>query len=238
MSQIRILIVEDEPIIAEDLRRQLAKLDFDVAEPVESGEEALDFLSDHEVDLVLMDIQLAGDLDGIDTAQQVRIRYDYPVIFLTSNTDESSFKRAKLAEPEAFLSKPFRGRDLEFAISLALDGGHVDGPDEDMVWYNDRIFVKSKDWLIKVKIEDLLWIEAEGCYCTIHTVEKAHTIVSTLKKFQESVTHKDLMRVHRSYVVNLDQVDQINESYLGIGDKAIPIGRSYKASVQKVFRKV
>lgn len=236
----QILIVEDEPIIAADLTFELEKLGYTVLESVESGEEAIALVkTDIPIHLILMDIQLEGHLDGIDTAHEILKTLPVPIIFLTSNTDDKHFARAKLTNPAAFLSKPFRIADLKHTIALALETtATAETPPEDDVWFDDRLFVKTKDWMVRIKIEDLLWLGAEGCYCTLQTAEKSYTIVSTLKKFESIIQHKSLMRVHRSYMVNLRAIDKISESHLAIGNKVIPIGRSYKAEVHKLFTKL
>ncbi len=233
----KILIVEDEPIIAADLANELEKLGYSVIDCVESGEEAIELIKANTIHLILMDIRLEGHLDGIDTAQAISKFSQVPIVFLTSNTDEKSFARAKMTKPAAFLSKPYRLSDLKFSIALALEETNTDNIPEDEVWFEDRLFVKTKDWMIRIKVEELLWIEAEGCYCNLQTLNKSYTIVSTLKKFESIIQHRYLKRIHRSFMVNLDAVDKISEGYLAIGEKAIPIGRSYKGEVQKLFRR-
>ena len=120
MSKIKILIVEDEPIIAADLRNQLNKLDYLVSSILESGEEAIDFVREKQPDVILMDIQLAGEMDGIEAAMEISKSHSIPIIFLTSNVDPTTFKRAQSANPNSFLSKPFRITDLIHSIELAL----------------------------------------------------------------------------------------------------------------------
>lgn len=236
----KILIVEDEPIIAADLAFELEKLGYEVVQNVESGEEAIDLIKNNiPIHLILMDIQLEGHLDGIDTAHEILKSHKIPIVFLTSNTDEKYFARAKLTKPAAFLSKPFRISDLRNTIALTLENVSTSNdPPEDEVWFEDRLFVKTKDWLVRIKIEDLLWVEAEGCYCTLRTTDKSYTVVSTLKKFETVIQNKFLKRIHRSYMVNINAIDKISESHLAIGNKIIPIGRSYKIAVQKLFRKL
>lgn len=244
MAKIKILIVEDEPIIAADLERQLRKMDYEVLTSVESGEEAIEIAKNDSPDLILMDVQLEGDLDGVDTAHQISKICDATIIFLTSNTDERTFSRARLTNPHAFLSKPFRKHDLKHSIELAISNmphlseGEQPEEDPDPLWMNDRIFIKSKNWMVKIQMDDLLWIEADSCYCTLKTTEKDYTIVSTLKKFSQQIPNKELLRVHRSYIVNLTKVDKISDTHLSIGKTVIPIGRSYKETVFKLFQRL
>jgi len=237
----RILIVEDEPIIATDLHFELDKLGYEDVQIVDSGEDALATINSEKYDLILMDIQLSGQLDGIDTAHQIQKLEDIPIIYLTSNTDNKSFGRAKLTSPRAFLSKPFRSIDLRHAITLALEEegeANSDSENEDEIWYDDRFFIRSKEWLIKINVDDLLWIEADGCYCKLHTTDKEHTIISTLKKFESEAPGKKFKRVHRSYMVNLDAIEKLSENYVSIRNQTIPVGKNYKHALLDTFKRM
>lgn len=116
----RILIVEDEAVVAADLQDRLRSAGFDVEEPVASGERALEVGPRLLPDLVIMDIRLAGQLDGVDTARKLRDRMDVPVIFLTAFDDPAMFERARLVEPHAYLRKPFDERELVLNLHIAL----------------------------------------------------------------------------------------------------------------------
>ena len=115
-----ILIVEDENIVALDMKMRLESLGYRVLGVVDSGPAALDFLSVNTPDLVLMDIKLKGNVDGIETARLARERLDVPIIFVTAFTDEQTLDRAKLASPYGYIVKPFHERELRIAIELAL----------------------------------------------------------------------------------------------------------------------
>ncbi len=120
MSQASIFIVEDELIEAEDIRQTLEKQGYTVAGSARSGESVLELLTTIHPDLVLMDIHLAGILDGIDTAGKIRNLYHLPVIFLTAYADEITLGRAKYTEPYGYVLKPFDERELHSAIEMAL----------------------------------------------------------------------------------------------------------------------
>lgn len=114
------MVVEDEAIVAEDLRQTLTELGYEVPEVIHSGEEAVDRTGVEIPDLILMDISLAGGVDGIKAAESVHARYDIPVIFLTSHSDYDTFNRSILTDPSAFLLKPFDSIHLHYAIETAL----------------------------------------------------------------------------------------------------------------------
>jgi DNA-binding NtrC family response regulator len=115
-----ILVVEDEAVVAEDLQHRLGELGYDVAGWAASGEDAVQLAEEALPDLVLMDIRICGELDGIDAAHAIRERSDVPVIFVTAFADADTLARAKAVEPFGYIVKPFSDRDLETSIELAL----------------------------------------------------------------------------------------------------------------------
>jgi len=115
-----ILVVEDEAIVANDIRDTLIGLGYDVSGTAKSGELALEKTAETRPDLVLMDIHLAGKLDGIETAGQIHTKYGIPVIFLTAYADSALLERAKVAEPYGYIVKPYEERGLHSAIEMAL----------------------------------------------------------------------------------------------------------------------
>lgn len=115
----RVLIVEDELIIAQDLSQTLRRIGHSVTDVVTSGEAALATVARQPPDLVLMDIRLSGAMDGIEAARQIYSRWGVPVVFLTAHADDQTLREALLAEPWAYLLKPFDERELEVAIAVA-----------------------------------------------------------------------------------------------------------------------
>jgi len=120
MSQAKILIVEDENIVALDIQNQVESLGYTVAAAVRSGERAIEKVDETRPDLVLMDTQLSGSRDGIQAAEHIHDRFDLPVIYLTAYADEETLQRAKVTEPYGYILKPFEARELHSAIEIAL----------------------------------------------------------------------------------------------------------------------
>ncbi len=120
MPAARIFIVEDEKIVSRDLQNVLESMGYGVAGVATSGEEAVGAISGLRPDIVLMDIMLKGEMDGIDAAEKVRADFDVPVIYLTAYADDTTLQRAKITEPYGYLIKPFDERDLSIAIEMAL----------------------------------------------------------------------------------------------------------------------
>jgi len=116
----RVLIVEDERVVARDIEQQLTELGYQCAGSASTGEQALALVQSVQPDLVLMDIQLAGAMDGITAAQQIRDQFALPVVFLTAYTADDVLARAKLTEPFGYILKPFSERELRTVLSMAL----------------------------------------------------------------------------------------------------------------------
>jgi len=120
MNKPRILIAEDERIVAEDIKRSLERFGYEISAIVASGQAAIKKAKEGNPDLVLMDIVLEGALDGIEAAQEIRNQFKIPVVFLTAYADEHTLLRAKLAEPYGYIMKPFEDRELYAAIEITL----------------------------------------------------------------------------------------------------------------------
>jgi PAS domain S-box-containing protein len=122
----RVLVVEDEGIVARDITNILVRLGYEVAAAVFSGEEAVDAAERARPHLVLMDVVLQGEMDGITAAHHIREALDIPVIYLTAYADHGTLERAKLTQPYGYLLKPFEEVDLRFSIEMALYKHHME----------------------------------------------------------------------------------------------------------------
>jgi signal transduction histidine kinase len=120
MTKTTVIVVEDEPIIAMDTRRRLTKLGYEVGAVLDTAAAALEAIAQCQPDLVLMDIQIHGDVNGIQAAVQIQEQYNLPVIFLTAHADTATLEQAKITQPYGYLVKPFENHDLSTAIEIAL----------------------------------------------------------------------------------------------------------------------
>ncbi len=126
MAIARILIVEDEMLIAEDLACSLESLGFEITETATRGEQALRIVEELAPDLILMDIKLKGEIDGIEAAEQILSRFDIPIVYLTAYAEEDLFERAKRTAPYGYIGKPFGAMDLRNTIEVALHKHEAD----------------------------------------------------------------------------------------------------------------
>ncbi|MBK7871631.1 MAG: response regulator [Saprospiraceae bacterium] len=240
-TPIKLLIVEDDMIIAANISLQLSNLGYEVTAIVPRGEEAILQLEENQPDIVLLDIHLKGALDGIATAQEMQKNADIPIIYLTANADEATFNRAKATRPYAFISKPFKKLDLQRAIELTISrmaenqdiATEQESAREAPFILSDRIFVRHKDSMVKIFLEDILYIEADRNYCRIFTKNKEYLLAITLKIMEEKLPPQHFIRIHRSYIVNIVQVDEVAESHVVIARKAIPLSKSLREELLK-----
>lgn len=141
----QILIVEDEIIIAEGLQRKLKTMGYAVPVTVSSGEEAVKKVKENNPDLVLMDIVIYGKMDGIETAAQIH-SLDIPVVYLTAYADEKTLERAKITEPFGYLIKPFKERELQITIEIALYKHEM----EKKLKESEKNLREKNQWLVAV----------------------------------------------------------------------------------------
>lgn len=239
----RILIVEDDMIIAANISLQLSKLGYEVTGIESRGEDAVNHAIENHPDIILMDIQLKGGMNGIDAAKKIQEKTAIPLIYLTANSDEASFQKAKETKPYAFISKPFNKLNLERTIELVAEKikeEKIETEDSDSLIesLDDRIFIRNNGKLIKLMLDEILYIEADRNYCNIFTNSQNYLIVSPLNAFCQKIESRDFLRVHRSYVVNLKKLDAVADSHLEIMRKIIPISKMYKEDLMRSIRKV
>ena len=238
-EKIIILIVEDDMIIGNHISIVLAQAGYEVMGIMPSGEAALVQIETTPPDLILMDISLKGVLDGIETAKRIKEKFGTPLIFLTANSDQATFKRAKEAHPLAFIAKPFNAINLIRAIELAalnLGEKSENVPDtptsEDVstaLLLNDRIFVRNKSRMVKLFVKDIHYIEADRNYCKIYATNREYLLSTPMKNFAEQLNSPSFQRIHRSYIVNMEHIDELDDHFVFIGKTHLPISKSYKA---------
>jgi DNA-binding LytR/AlgR family response regulator len=240
-TPLKILIVEDEMIIAANISLQLTMLGYEVTGIIPRGEEALLHIKGQQPDIVLLDINLKGKIDGIETALIMQEDFNIPIIYLTANADEANFNRAKATNPYAFISKPFKKLDLQRAIELTSNHLKLENETkkkssittEEPLVLDDCIFVRHHEKMVKISIKDILYIEAERNYCRIYAKGKEYLIVTTLKDIDEKLPQDHFLRIHRSFIVNISQIDEIATTHVVVSKKAIPISKQLKSELLK-----
>lgn len=237
--KIKILLVEDEVLVAEDIAGDLDKEGFDVTEIVISGDEAIEAIERNPPDIVLMDINIKGKLDGIETAAIVNESFQIPIIYVTANTSHQFVSRALETSPHAFLSKPFNQKDLNIAIELAIHRHNNFILNEEKKGVDlGAVFLKNGDAHEKVKIDEILIIHASGSYSTVHTTHRKYTLTLNLHNFEKKLKEGVLKRVHRSFIVNITKVERIEGNKLIVGEHEVPVSNAYRQEVASYFNRI
>ena len=199
MSNEKILIVEDERIIALDLQRRLENFGYIITTIVSNGKNAIESVESDPPDIILMDIMLSGDIDGIDTAEIVKERYEIPVIFLTAYSDEQTLERAKQVEPIGYILKPFKEKELHTSIDIALYKYRID---RKLKW-QERWYSAMFD-----SIEDgIIATDTEGKVCFVNPV--CEHLLRTTESELEGQTLNDVLEIYDSQTGRLDFSDLV-----------------------------
>jgi len=242
---IKILIVEDNVIIADDMQSMLEEIGYEIVDNVIVYEQAVEVLKSKQVDLVLIDIILASDKTGIDLGKHIRENYDIPFIFVTSNSDRATVENAKTVKPNGYLVKPFEQQDLYTSIEIALSNfiygkqtatnttNDENGASDDNVAMSnsilkDSIFVKKQHLYYRIQFGDIHFIKADNVYLEVNTADKKFLVRSPLKDYLEKLPKNKFYRAHKSYIVNVDHIDAINSKDIMINNNLIPISKDFK----------
>lgn len=240
MPIISISIVEDDVIIADDLADMLVSLGYEVAWHATRYGEAVEMLAEKTPDLLLLDVQLIGKLDGIDLAKFVQEQYAIPFIFLTANSDIITIERAKTVKPLAYLTKPFTKSLLFSAIEIAFDNfnGLIERKSSRDInsKYDEAIFVKDGNGYQKVICADIAFIQSEGNYLLIKMKDSKQIVVrATLAEMLSSLDQRIFVRIHRSYAVNSKQIEKVFTDEIIVLGTALPLSKSYREELKQTL---
>lgn len=245
----KILLIEDEFILSTDLSETLETEGYEVVFVADNGQDALDFYQNNEVDLVLCDINIHGDWDGIHTVEQLIAVKPVPIIYLTALSDTDTLERAKKTFPAAYIPKPYHITNLRMAIEMAINNFAIklqhltilrdekseNASKEMILQVNDDIFIKQNYQFVKFPMSDVLFLEAENIYTNIVTLNKKYVIRQTITHVLERLPIKQLVRVHRSFAVNISKIESFNEHEITLGNYQIPLSRTFKDEFMKYF---
>jgi DNA-binding LytR/AlgR family response regulator len=229
MDHARILIVEDEPLIAEDLAAMLTDLGHVVCARAHDAVSALVAARRERPQLVLLDIQLVEGEDGIHVADALQ-EMGMPYIYVTSHTDPITMARVAATRPQGFVIKPFEEEDLRTQLVIAFARMQQVTTTTDRVVGAD-LLVRDKGRLVKVPINDIRYAEADNNYVVVHTDERRFVISSTLSALEERLGSPDLVRIHRGYLVDVRRITALREREAQLNDVVLPVGRTHRAAL-------
>lgn len=246
-DQIHVMIVEDESIVAMDLAAGLELDGYVVVGIADNFTEAVQLFTSSQVDILLMDINIHGDRDGVETATALMKLKPVPLIYLTAYTDAKTVERVKHTNPSAFLTKPYNIDNVRIAIDLALHNFADAKPAEEtgkvltlphnaekrterdqLLQFKEYIFVKQNYRFVKFRLSEILFAEADNNYVNIHTPQQKFVLRLSLSDLIDRLQFPRLMRVHRSFAINLDEISSFDDQLIMVGAHEIPLGRNYR----------
>ncbi|MBL7473394.1 LytR/AlgR family response regulator transcription factor [Robertkochia sediminum] len=235
---IKILIVEDNVIIADDMQSMLEEIGYNIVANVVDYESAVEALENNDVDLALLDIMLATEKTGIDIGKYIRENKNIPFIFVTSNSDKATVENAKSVKPNGYLVKPFEQQDLFTSIEIALcnfndqaaaaPAAEKEKGGESNTILRNSIFVKKNQHYHRIAFDDIHYVKADNVYLEVHTKDKSYLVRSAMKDYIEKLPSHQFFRAHKSYIVNLEHIQAINTRDIVINGETIPISKDFR----------
>lgn len=249
-TRVQILVVEDEAVLALDLAELLESEGYAVVGTAASGPQALELFRQHRVDLLLCDIRLQGPWDGIETARRLATERPVPLVYLTALADRATLTRALPTAPAAYLAKPVNVAGLRAAIEVALASRKPEAEPapptpgrpaeassrETILRLDQHIFLKHNYQFVRLALADIVLLEADNTVTTLVTTGPRYSLRMSLTAALERLAYPSLVRVHRSFAVNLTHVSAFSETEATLHDLAVPLGRQYKADFLRHFQ--
>jgi DNA-binding LytR/AlgR family response regulator len=247
MSQeISILIVEDEVLIAQDLKEILEETGYTEIFKARNYHQAIDALNAHQIDIVLLDINLNDTKSGIDLGNHIHQQLHIPFIYITSYSDAETITNVKQTKPSAFLLKPYSKELLLASIEIALFNfssnlnaanknieDKVDESSDNDLIINNHLMVKDNHRYIKISLDDILWFESDKNYVAVKTLHKKHLLRASLKKLQETLPANKFVKCNKQFIVNMQQIESFSSNTIAIKGNEISISRNEQEEVLK-----
>ncbi|MFC3879689.1 LytR/AlgR family response regulator transcription factor [Algoriphagus namhaensis] len=237
MKEERILIVEDEISIAENIQEILELLGYVNIDIANSANQCIKVIKKYRPDLIFMDIKLKGDKDGIELGEIVKQMVDAPLVYVTSYSDPTIIERAKRINPAGFIVKPFNTNDIHAIVEIVLynkrtkpstEAPSVAVVSDSPFLVNDAVFIKADNAFEKVPYEDIYYVEANGNMVGIFTRNREYSIRKSMKEIEDILPSNLFLRVQKSYIVNLGQIESFNTKEITMSQGAVvQVGRQY-----------
>lgn len=237
MKTPRLLIVEDDPAYQISLEMLIENLDFGFV-IVASAEAALAQAEQTRFDLALLDINLASAMTGIELAGLLMPQYGIPVIFLTGNDDLDTYEKARQTAGAAYLVKPVNALTLRSIIETTLQKNSFDLQADKKKPANagsapaapDFFYLKLKGRSVRVMTHEIMYVQADGNYCYLHTKQRRFVVKTSLSKVKEKLPASSFVQIHRSYLTQLRCITRVDlaTQTVQIEQEHLPLGAHYK----------
>ena len=249
-NPIAILIVEDEVLIAQDLKEILEEVGYDEIHKARDYQRAVELINTQIFDLILLDINLNDSKSGVDLANYLNENCQIPFIFITSYSDATTIANVKQTRPSGFLLKPYNKDLLLASIEIALFNYSIKqnaaekpienvalAEEETDLVINDHLLIKNNYHYIKIALSDILWFESDNNYVEIKTLQKKFVIRCSLKRLLDQLPINDFVKCHRQFIINIFQVESFKTNEVKIQGVTIPISRNTQDEVLKMLKR-
>lgn len=227
IEHLKILIVDDEVLIAEDIKDILHEFGYANTALAHSKKEAIELLKNFSPHVVLLDIRMEHELEGFELANIINEEYTMPFIFITAHSDVATIKKIITTQPFAYITKPVKKSDLFANISLLA---------EQLIRKEKQsIHIKDGHKTYIINPEDILYIESEGNYINIYTKEKRYLSRQSMESILNELDASRFIRVHRSYIVNKLHIKRFSKKEIEINSVKIPVSRSLTDSIENLL---
>ena len=227
-----VYVVEDMAISRIGLEAMLVKNNYEIAGSSAKAETAWDEMQGLAIDIILLDINLAGQKNGIWLAQQIRKYLKIPIVFLTAYGDQKTLKEVLDIKPEGYLMKPYQEPTLMTTIAIALTNSLEKHQEHSALVIketeNDVVHLKVGRTVVKLKTSAILFAKSEGNYVQITLATKRYVIRKKLTSFLEELPKGQFLQCHRRYIVNLKKIDFFGTDAITIQNIEIPTSLKYQ----------
>lgn len=215
MDNIKVLIVDDEVLIAESLKDILVSFGIKYFLLAHNKAEAIKGLGEFKPDLVLLDIRMEKELDGLEIGSLLSNNFQIPFIYVTAHSDINTIKELVKTKPAGYITKPFKKTELLVNINLAIEN----------IKPKTQLTIKDGYDTILIPFNDIVYIEGEGNYVNIYCTSKKHACRQSLEAISKDLDKELFFKVHRSYIINLQKIKQFTKKNVLVNDISIPIAR-------------
>ena len=232
----KIYIVEDIAISRMSLETMLLENNYGVSGSAAKAETAWAEIQNTFPDLILLDINLSGEKNGIWLAQQVRKHLNIPIVYLTAFGDQQTLKDVLETKPNGYLMKPYQEPTLLTTIDIALHNFAESQKEvaafKEQSSHTNFIFIKDKYMKVKINVNDIYYVKSDGNYIEITLKNKTHVVRNKLLVFKEELPNTLFFQSHQRYLVNIDKVTILKKNVIIIKNQEIPLSLKYKLTLK------
>jgi two-component system, LytTR family, response regulator LytT len=230
MENLKILIVDDEVLIAEDLKDILTGFGHKLIDLAHSKAEAIKKLDTFKPDVALLDIRMEKEMDGLELGEHINSTHKIPFIYITAHSDMAMIKEIIKTKPAAYITKPFKKSDLFASMNLIAD--------EIRQKEKNNLLIKDGYDTVIIPFDTILYIEGEGNYINIFCETKKVVSRQSLDSIMEELDSNLFFRIHRSFIINSQKADRYSKKEVEIKNTTLPVSRNIGEEFDVFMKKI